>query len=189
MSRCKTSGGGILAKFRLCVPIGELKITCCSKGLHELHIERAKKFPDFSDRQFDTVELEWEENSKLAYSSIDKCVEYFRSYFDESDSDLMLKMPEICWRGICVENSFSEKVMKMLLNGVGPGQRVSYAELATMSGNSKAQRAVGSVMRKNPIPLIVPCHRVIRSNQTIGNYNGGADIKEWLLAYEKINFQ
>lgn len=202
--KCK-SNGSLLAKFKLRVPIGELEIECCSRGLHSLHIQKSQhSFPDHKKPNWDTVKLEEcqpgdkcakaeEEWRTTTYPSItNECVDYFRLFFDShscaTSSDLMQRTPKICWRGICVANSFSEKVLSTLLNRVGPGERLSYAELASIAGNPKAQRAVGTVMRKNPIPLIVPCHRVIRSNQTIGNYNGGADIKEWLLEYEKIYF-
>lgn len=192
INKCK-SGGGLIANFRLRVPIGELEMSCCSRGLHELHTKRANIFPQPCDK-LKTVELAWQDNPDLKYKTIDESVDYFRFYFSPHESanpidELMDKTPSICWRGICLENSFTDKVMKTLLNQVGPGSRVSYTELASMSGNAKAQRAVGTVMRKNPIALIVPCHRVVKSDRTIGNYNGGVDIKEWLLSYEKIYFQ
>lgn len=194
--RCKSVGGGLIAKYKLRVPIGELEIECCSKGVHSLHIKRANQFPDLSNPKWDKPDLVGQEKSSestATYGPINECVDYFRLYFalhDDSTTtnELMKKTPRICWRGICVENSFSEKVMRALLERIAPGQRISYTELAVVSENPKAQRAVGTVMRKNPIALIVPCHRVIRSNQTIGNYNGGADIKEWLLDYEKLYF-
>jgi O-6-methylguanine DNA methyltransferase len=61
----------------------------------------------------------------------------------------------------------------------------SYAWLASHAGNSKAVRAAGQSMRRNKIPLFIPCHRVIHSDSTIGNYtSGGAAIKEYLLSLE-----
>lgn len=65
------------------------------------------------------------------------------------------------------------------------GQVRSYAWLAHQVGNDGATRAVGSTMAANPVPLIVPCHRVVRTDGTIGNYSlGGAHNKRTLLAHE-----
>jgi methylated-DNA-[protein]-cysteine S-methyltransferase len=70
------------------------------------------------------------------------------------------------------------------LTHVPYGQVVSYRELATRAGNPKASRAVGSAMATNPIPIVVPCHRVIRTDGTLGGYGGGLPMKQTLLALE-----
>lgn len=81
--------------------------------------------------------------------------------------------------------SFSETIYQLLLD-VPKGKITTYAALAK-AANSRAYRAVGSAMAKNPLPIIVPCHRVIKSNGEIGNYAlGGASIKEKLLQLEGI---
>jgi len=66
------------------------------------------------------------------------------------------------------------------------GKTVSYSHLARMIGNPRAGRAVGNALARNPIPLIIPCHRVIRTNGSIGNFSapGGSDTKKKLLALE-----
>ncbi|MCB0828712.1 MAG: methylated-DNA--[protein]-cysteine S-methyltransferase [Solirubrobacterales bacterium] len=64
------------------------------------------------------------------------------------------------------------------------GQTESYSEVARDVGNPKAVRAVGTACAVNPIPLIVPCHRVLRSDGTTGNYRGGREAKRLLLALE-----
>ncbi|MFW5794383.1 MAG: methylated-DNA--[protein]-cysteine S-methyltransferase [Bacillota bacterium] len=61
----------------------------------------------------------------------------------------------------------------------------SYTDLAIESGNEKAIRAVGTVCKNNPLPLIFPCHRVIKKTGEIGNFNGGIKLKKFLLALEK----
>jgi methylated-DNA-[protein]-cysteine S-methyltransferase len=67
------------------------------------------------------------------------------------------------------------------------GKTVSYSQLAGMIGKPRASRAVGSALSKNPIPLIIPCHRVIHSDGSLGNFSaiGGTDTKRKLLALEK----
>lgn len=65
------------------------------------------------------------------------------------------------------------------------GERVSYAKEAQMLGNPKAVRAVANANGKNPIAILIPCHRVISSNGNIGGYTGGVWRKEFLLSLEK----
>ncbi len=64
------------------------------------------------------------------------------------------------------------------------GERWSYADLAAEVGNPKACRAVGLANGRNPIPLILPCHRVVGSNGSLTGYGGGLDLKRWLLDHE-----
>ena len=66
------------------------------------------------------------------------------------------------------------------------GETVSYGELALRSGYPKAGRAVGSAMSKNPIPIVIPCHRVIAASGKIGGYTGGLHKKRLLLKLENI---
>lgn len=80
---------------------------------------------------------------------------------------------------------FQNKVYDELLK-VSYGKTKSYKELAQASGSPNACRAVGTAMAKNPIPIVVPCHRIINSNGKTGNYSlGGNDKKIFLLDFEK----
>jgi methylated-DNA-[protein]-cysteine S-methyltransferase len=69
------------------------------------------------------------------------------------------------------------------------GKAISYGELARRVGNPKASRAVGQANAVNPIPLIVPCHRVIAAGGGLGGYSSGLDCKRWLLRHEGFRFQ
>jgi methylated-DNA-[protein]-cysteine S-methyltransferase len=62
----------------------------------------------------------------------------------------------------------------------------TYAGIARRIGKPKATRAVGNALGRNPIPVIVPCHRVIRSDASLGGYTGGLNIKEHLLSLEGV---
>lgn len=64
------------------------------------------------------------------------------------------------------------------------GHTASYAAVAALAGNPKAVRAVGTACATNPIPLVIPCHRVVRSDGAAGNYRGGPEAKLTLLALE-----
>lgn len=79
--------------------------------------------------------------------------------------------------------NFQIKVWEALLQ-VAPGQAVSYQTLAGMTGNPRAQRAVGSALAQNRIALLIPCHRVIREDGTLGQYRWGRERKAALLAFE-----
>jgi methylated-DNA-[protein]-cysteine S-methyltransferase len=71
------------------------------------------------------------------------------------------------------------------LRDIPYGQTISYGELARRIGNPKASRAVGLANGSNPIPIVIPCHRVIGSNGKLTGYGGGLPIKEKLLALER----
>ncbi|EHB12593.1 Methylated-DNA--protein-cysteine methyltransferase [Heterocephalus glaber] len=81
-------------------------------------------------------------------------------------------------------DSFTRQVLWKLLKVVKFGETISYQQLAALAGNPKAARAVGGAMRNNPVPILIPCHRVICSSGAMGNYSGGQGVKEWLLAHE-----
>jgi|SRR6056297_31220 len=82
---------------------------------------------------------------------------------------------------------FQKDVYNALLE-VNYGKVISYKRLAKKAGHSGAYRAVGSAMKKNKIPIIIPCHRVIKSDKTLGNYTGGVWLKEKLLSLEDSEF-
>ena len=69
------------------------------------------------------------------------------------------------------------------------GSTISYGELACRAGFPRGARFIGTTMAKNMVPIIIPCHRVIRSDGTIGNYSGGRHIKEYLLDWDKYIIQ
>jgi len=70
------------------------------------------------------------------------------------------------------------------LQQIPVGETISYAELARRVGRPAAFRAVGSANGQNPIGIVVPCHRVIAADGSLGGYAGGLDRKRWLLAHE-----
>lgn len=85
------------------------------------------------------------------------------------------------WR---LSTGFRSTVLHHLATDVDYGRTASYAALAALAGNPKAVRAVGTACATNPLPVVVPCHRVVRSDGAIGNYAGGAVAKRTLLDLE-----
>ncbi len=82
-----------------------------------------------------------------------------------------------------LSRGFRREVLAQLLV-IGYGKTATYAWVAAAAGSPKAVRAAGSACATNPIPVVIPCHRVVRSDGTIGRYAGGSDIKKALLALE-----
>jgi methylated-DNA-[protein]-cysteine S-methyltransferase len=87
-----------------------------------------------------------------------------------------------------VGSDFDRLVLKRLYR-TRAGQTLSYGDLAREVGKPTAARAVGGAMRRNPIPILIPCHRVVTSLGTLGHYTGGVDKKEWLLAFEGVQLR
>lgn len=73
------------------------------------------------------------------------------------------------------------------LRGIPVGRTASYGELATRVGSPRAVRAAGTAAGANPIGIVIPCHRLIRGDGTLGGYAGGLDRKRWLLEHERKN--
>jgi methylated-DNA-[protein]-cysteine S-methyltransferase len=99
-------------------------------------------------------------------------------YFDGRREHFELPLD---WR---LSAGFRKTVLETLYADVDYGRTVSYLELATMVGNPKASRAVGTAMATNPIPIVVPCHRVLRTGGQLGGYGGGLPAKVTLLELE-----
>jgi methylated-DNA-[protein]-cysteine S-methyltransferase len=109
---------------------------------------------------------------KQAYRQL---TEYFKG--DRSSFQLTLN-PE--------GTEFQRRVWQRL-EGVPFGQTITYKELADTIGKSQAQRAIGQANNKNPIPIVIPCHRVIGKSGDLVGYAGGIDRKKLLLELEGID--
>ena len=84
--------------------------------------------------------------------------------------------------------TLSTKVYRKLLQ-VPKGKVTSYGDLAKAVGLENGQRAIGMIMKKNPFPVIIPCHRVIKFNGEIGGYSYGKKIKSNMLSKEGIEIK
>lgn len=86
---------------------------------------------------------------------------------------------------LSVGTDFQQRVWQVL-KSIACGKTLSYGEVADEIGDRKAVRAVGRACGANPIPVLIPCHRVLASNQKIGGFSGGLDWKRKLLAREGV---
>jgi len=94
------------------------------------------------------------------------------------------ELPPLDWSG---KTEFQKSVWRAMLK-IPAGKTKSYGEVASEIKNPKAVRAVGGACGANPIPVIVPCHRILAANKKIGGFSGGLDRKRKLLATEGIQF-
>ena len=119
---------------------------------------------------FASVKIFESETIKLAFTQ-------FSEYFDGGRAAFELPFS---YAGA----AFTMKVYRELL-GIPAGETRSYADIAEACGNSKACRAVGMINGNNPLPFIIPCHRVIGSDGSLTGYAGGLPMKRYLLELEK----
>jgi len=80
---------------------------------------------------------------------------------------------------------FAEAVMREVIH-IPKGEALTYGEVAAVAGRPGAARAVGNIMSNNPFPIIIPCHRVIKSDGTTGGYGEHPKMKIWLLGFEGV---
>jgi len=80
-------------------------------------------------------------------------------------------------------SAFDRKVLEATAR-IPAGRVKTYTDVAKAAGNARASRAAGNALHKNPVAIVVPCHRVLRSDGSLGGYGGGLPIKEWLLKHE-----
>lgn len=107
---------------------------------------------------------------------LSKCVGQLNEYFDGQRKSFDLKLnPE--------GTDFQKDVWKELLK-IPFGERRTYQDIANSVGDPGASRAVGNANNRNPIPIIIPCHRVLGSDGKLTGYAGGMQKKEWLLNHE-----
>jgi methylated-DNA-[protein]-cysteine S-methyltransferase len=146
-------------------PIGTLLLASNESGLCQITFP-APDGPALPDS-------EWQENP----SSLTEPVRQLRAYFagELETFDLPLT-PQ--------GTAFQKRVWDELCQ-IPYGETISYGDLARRIGNPNASRAVGLANGSNPIPIVIPCHRVIGSNGKLTGYGGGLPIKEKLLALER----
>jgi methylated-DNA-[protein]-cysteine S-methyltransferase len=114
-------------------------------------------------------------NSAVLSRAVKQLDEYFAGKRTEFDLPLEL------------EGTAFQKDVWLALAEIPYGKTISYAELASMVGRPSAFRAVGQANGANPIPIVLPCHRVIASGGGIGGYGGGLEMKRRLLALEGVD--
>ncbi|GAA6527443.1 methylated-DNA--[protein]-cysteine S-methyltransferase [Intrasporangium sp. DVR] len=110
-------------------------------------------------------------------SGLDELARQLDDYFAGTRSSIEVPLD------LRLAHGFRRQVLEHLRE-IPFGRTETYAEVAQGAGSPRAVRAVGSACATNPVPIIVPCHRVVRTDGSMGGYLGGSDAKAWLLALE-----
>jgi methylated-DNA-[protein]-cysteine S-methyltransferase len=142
-------------------PIGILKIAEDDQGITEVSFQ-------------EEIGADQKEGSLYLQETQRQLEEYFAGIRRSFDVPLSLKGTE-----------FQKKVWHALME-IPYGHTACYQEVAAMIGNEKASRAIGNANHHNPVVIIVPCHRVIKADGSIGGYGGGIERKKYLLNLEGI---
>jgi methylated-DNA-[protein]-cysteine S-methyltransferase len=151
-------------------PIGSLLLAATETGVVLISFES-------SERATERLALEVSARVMEGTDRLDPTRRELDEYF--AGTRLAFDLP-LDWQ---LSRGFRREVLAELVE-VPYGRTVSYKDLAVASGRPQAFRAVGSAMSTNPLPVVVPCHRVLTSSGQLGGYAGGTDAKSWLLALE-----
>ena len=152
---------------RLDSPIGRIEITSDGTAITSLAIEREGWLP-------------WGELGEKSNTILDRAAKQLAEYFAGKRTDFDLP--------VALAGTDFQKAVWSQLTHLGFGEATSYGEIGAATGRATAGRAVGGAIGANPIPIIVPCHRVLGSNHKVTGYSGGNGIptKLWLLEHEGI---
>jgi len=147
-------------------PLGQLLLTG-NDLLESLHFPQGKTRKD--------PEKDWVYKEKLFLKALDQLEAYFNGELTTFDLELNIQ-----------GTNFQKMVWRELVK-IPYGETLSYSELAKRIGNPNASRAVGMANGKNPISIIIPCHRVIGKNGSLTGFGGGLEVKKNLLELEERN--
>lgn len=152
-------------------PVGSLLVGVSDRGLCRVHFD-----PD-PDRELEELARLFGPRVLRSPRALDRVRreldEYFSGRRHAFDLELDLRAAPEFHRRVLAE-----------LSRVEYGHTTTYGALAAQVGAPKAARAVGTVMNRNPVPIVLPCHRVVGASGSLTGYGGGLERKEWLLRLE-----
>lgn len=162
-----------IAYRTLDTPVGSLLLAATPDGLVRVAYAR-----EDHDAVLDALAQRVSPRILLAPARLDEVARQLDDYFTHRRHAFNLAVD------LQLTHGFRRTVLERL-SDVDYGRTVSYAELAAEVGNPRAVRAVGTACATNPLPVVIPCHRVVRSDGTFGSYIGGPEIKRTLLEFER----
>ncbi len=148
-------------------PIGSITVVARDGLICGLYNEGQKYWPEISDS--------WCRDDGPVFDPVRK---WLNKYFSGKKTG---KLPKL---GFATGTDFQKRVWNELL-AIPTGETVSYGELARRIDSPKAVRAVGAAVGRNPISIMVPCHRVVGAGGKLTGYAGGLEKKNWLLEHER----
>ncbi|MEA2373640.1 MAG: methylated-DNA-[protein]-cysteine S-methyltransferase [Thermoleophilaceae bacterium] len=154
-------------------PFGDLLVAATPRGLVRLGFLRTGD----QDEMVDDLAARVSPRVLHAPRRLDDVRRQLDEYFEGHRRKFELRTDRVLIQG------FARKVLAKTAR-IPYGSYLTYGELAAEAGSPRAHRAAGSALARNPIPIVIPCHRVLRSGGVIGNYGGGPEMKARLLEME-----
>ena len=154
-------------------PVGPLLLAVSARGLALLEFDRGP----LPHQNGHFAAAEWKEAVSKLRPYIHELEEYFAGRLREFSFELDLRGTDFqrrCWQALL---------------SIPYGETRTYADIARAVGQPRGFRAVGMANHDNPVAIVVPCHRVIASDRTLGGYGGGLPAKRWLLELEGVRFE
>ncbi len=155
-------------------PFGPLLLATTARGLVRVGLPNQD-----SDDLLDDLAARVSPRVLEAPAALDEARRELDLYFEGRLTEFDLPLD---WR---LSKDFRRRVLRSIAR-IPYGETRSYTEMARSAGNERAVRAAGTACGSNPLPLVVPCHRVLRSGGALGGYGGGLPMKEGLLRLEGI---
>jgi methylated-DNA-[protein]-cysteine S-methyltransferase len=171
--RAASEGAAIVAYTTLDTPVGAATIAATSRGLISVGLPNVP-LDEFLAQLTDRISPRIVEAPATLDTARRELDEYFTGRREAFDLPLD-------WR--LVSGGFYRKVLRATAR-LPFGITATYGEIAAKAGNARAHRAAGTALGSNPLPIVVPCHRIIRTGGDPGNYGGGPELKRWLLTLE-----
>ena len=167
------SGDAEVAFATLDTPVGTTSVACTPRGIVSVGLPN-HPLDDFVERLANEISPRVVE----APGKLDLARRELTEFFDgeRREFDLVLD-----WS--LVPGGFYRKVLDATAK-LPYGAKMTYGQIARDAGNPKAHRAAGTALGSNPLPIVVPCHRIVRAGKDPGNYGGGPELKRWLLELE-----
>ncbi len=158
----RDSSGVSIFRALFASPVGVLEIVEQGGALRELHFRSSREAPP-SEPPLSPL--------------LQRCLRELEEYFQGTRRSFTVPLH--------LQGTPFQVQVWQALQEIPYGETRSYQEIAVAIGNPRALRAVGGANNKNPLALLVPCHRVIGKDGSLTGFGGGLDIKEWLLEHEK----
>lgn len=149
-------------------PIGEVVVIASDRGVHNVMFD-----PDETPKGIDPDDITRRPSHPMVASALTQLREYFAGTRTEFDLPLDLQGTE-----------FQVSAWKALAK-VKYGQTATYARQAASIGRPTATRAIGAANGRNPVAIVLPCHRIVGSDGSLTGFAGGLGVKQWLLDHER----
>ena len=171
--RAAAEGAALVAYSTVDTPVGTASIAATPRGIVSVGLPNFA-LDDFVEQLASLISPRIVE----APATLDTARRELDEYFDGRREAFDLPLD---WR--LVPGGFYRKVLRAT-SRLPFGITATYGEIAAKAGNARASRAAGTALGRNPLPIVVPCHRIVRTGGDPGNYGGGPELKRWLLTLE-----